>query len=168
MLASIIIRTYNEARHLPELLQNITEQQQRTVEHEIIIVDSGSTDETLAIAKKFNTKIINIEKETFTFGKSLNYGCRVASGEYLAFISGHCVPKNKNWLEQLVEPLLHEDVAYTYGRQLGNDTSQFSECQIFNKYFPKTSSIPQDGFFCNNANAALKKRFGKTTLLMKH
>jgi hypothetical protein len=28
---------------------------------------------------------------------------------------------------------------------------------VFNKYFPATSRIPQEGFYCNNANAALLK-----------
>lgn len=156
MDASIIIRTYNEARHLSQLLQKIAEQQ-IDISYEIIIVDSGSTDETLSIARKLKTQIINIDKNEFTFGRSINYGCNAASGKYLVFISGHCIPKNDTWLEQLVKPLKDKNIAYSYGRQVGNETSRFSERQIFKKYYPKSSAIPQDGFFCNNANAALKK-----------
>ncbi len=156
MDASIIIRTYNEARHLSQLLQKIAEQQ-IDISYEIIIVDSGSTDETLSIARKLKTQIINIDKNEFTFGRSINYGCDAASGKYLVFISGHCIPKNDTWLEQLVKPLKDKNIAYSYGRQVGNETSRFSERQIFKKYYPKSSAIPQDGFFCNNANAALKK-----------
>ena len=161
MLASIVIRTYNEAKHLPDLLRKISEQKKCRVEYEIIIVDSGSTDDTLAIAKQFDARIINIKKEDFTFGRSLNYGCDAAKGDYLVFISGHCIPKHDDWLERLVEPLDNENIAYTYGRQIGNGESRFSECQLFNKYFPSVSAIPQDGFFCNNANAALKKEIWK-------
>lgn len=157
MLASIIIRTYNEAQHIPELLQKIALQTQGEVEHETIIVDSGSTDATLAIAKQFNARIIHIKKDEFTFGRSLNYGCNAAIGDYLVFVSGHCIPENGHWLESLVSPLQNSGIAYAYGRQIGKGLSRFSECQLFNKYFPPVSSIPQDGFFCNNANAALKK-----------
>jgi len=157
MLASIVIRTYNEAKHLPDLLQKIAMQKQCEIGCEVIVVDSGSTDETLAIAKRFNARIVHIKKEEFTFGKSLNYGCDAATGDYLVFISGHCIPKNEDWLEQLVVPLQDEDIAYTYGRQIGKGESRFSECQLFKKYFPEVSSIPQKSFFCNNANAALKK-----------
>ena len=157
MLASIVIRTYNEAKHLPDLLQQITAQKQCEIEYEIIVVDSGSTDETLAIAKRFNVRIVHIKKAEFTFGKSLNCGCEAAAGDYLVFISGHCIPKNEDWLEQLVMPLQDDGIAYTYGRQIGKGESRFSECQLFKKYFPEISSIPQKGFFCNNANAALKK-----------
>ncbi|MCH8203131.1 MAG: tandem-95 repeat protein [Proteobacteria bacterium] len=49
-------------------------------------------------------------------------------------------------------------VTYTYGRQVGNSTSKFSECQLFAKQFPETSKIPQEGHFCNNANAALSRK----------
>ncbi|MCI5224226.1 MAG: glycosyltransferase family 2 protein, partial [Candidatus Electrothrix sp. AR4] len=156
MRASIIIRTYNEGEHLPLLLQKISEQH-CSVSPETIIVDSGSTDNTLAVANSFETKVVNIEKNEFTFGKSLNFGCDSASGDYLIFISGHCIPQNNDWLEQLIQPLQDQEIVYSYGRQVGNQTSRFSECQIFRKYFPETSSVPQDGFFCNNANAALKK-----------
>lgn len=157
MIASIIIRTYNEARYLPKLLLSITEQV-CDFPYETIIVDSGSTDETLSIAKNFNTQIVRIKRNDFTFGKSLNYGCEIASGKYLVFISGHCIPENNDWLKELIKPLNIEEIAYTYGRQIGNETSRFSECQIFSKYFPDINAIPQEGFFCNNANAALKKK----------
>jgi hypothetical protein len=71
------------------------------------------------------------------------------------FISGHCIPTDEHWLERLIKPLGEGAIAYTYGRQIGNSESRFSECQIFNKYYPADSRIPQEGFFCNNANAAL-------------
>jgi hypothetical protein len=38
---------------------------------------------------------------------------------------------------------------------MGNGVSRFSECRVFNKYFPPHTSIPQEGFYCNNANSAL-------------
>ena len=161
MLASIIIRTYNEAKHLPELLQKIDTQKQSDIEHEIVVVDSGSTDETLVVARQFNARIVHIKKEEFTFGRSLNYGCEAAAGDYLVFVSGHCIPEKEDWLEQLVVPLQDDEIAYTYGRQIGKGESRFSECQLFKKYFPEVSSIPQKGFFCNNANAALKKEIWK-------
>jgi rhamnosyltransferase len=161
MLASIIIRTYNEAKHLPDLLQKIDTQKQSGIQHEVVVVDSGSTDETLVVARQFNARIVHIKKEEFTFGRSLNYGCEAAAGDYLVFVSGHCIPEKEDWLEQLVVPLQDDEIAYTYGRQIGKGESRFSECQLFKKYFPEVSSIPQKGFFCNNANAALKKEVWK-------
>jgi rhamnosyltransferase len=155
-LVSIIIRTLNEERHLNELLEAIASQAHPEIDVEVVIVDSGSTDSTLAIAKQFGCRITHIDKREFTFGRSLNMGCEFARGDILAFISGHCIPCSPNWLTGLLAPL-DEGCDYVYGRQVGRDTTKFSEKQIFQKYFPEESRVPQVGFFCNNANAAIRR-----------
>ena len=157
MKVSIIIRTYNEERHLASVLDKINAQQAGSLSSEVIIVDSGSVDRTEEIAKSFGCRILHIAKDDFTFGKSLNYGCAAATGEVLVFVSGHCVPATDAWLVNLVRPLQDNLCVYSYGRQLGNEGSKFSERQLFKKYYPEVSQIPQDGCFCNNANAALKR-----------
>jgi glycosyltransferase involved in cell wall biosynthesis len=157
MLTSVIIRTFNEAKHLPSLLHNIEKQTLAKKDVEVIIVDSGSTDDTLSIAEGNSARIVHIRKDEFSFGRSLNIGCAAARGENLVFVSGHCIPVADDWLGLLVKPLAIEPIAYTYGRQIGDRTSRFSECQLFKKYFPSNSKIPQTGFFCNNANAALRR-----------
>jgi glycosyltransferase involved in cell wall biosynthesis len=151
---SIIIRTLNEERYLPELLSSIASQKS-SFSHEVILIDSGSTDSTLIVAKKYNCRILHISREEFSFGRSLNRGCEAAQGTYLAFISGHCIPCNSHWLQNLVQPLELGVVQYCYGRQLGGPQTYWSECQIFAKYFPAQSCLPQQGFYCNNANSAL-------------
>lgn len=155
-LVSIVIRTFNEERYLEELLLSIATQNRDRYDIEVVIVDSGSTDRTLELARKYECNIIPIKKEDFTFGRSLNYGCQAANGDFLAFISGHCIPCDEQWVNNLVSPLEFECV-YTYGRQVGRDTTKFSERQLFGKYFPSESQVPQIGFFCNNANAAIRK-----------
>lgn len=122
-----------------------------------MLVDSGSTDGTLEIAERYGCRILHITREEFSFGRSRNMGCEAASGDILVITSGHCVPASPHWLQKLCQPLLDGVAQYSYGRQLGGPSSQFSECQVFNKYFPATSRIPQDGFYCNNANSALLK-----------
>lgn len=156
MVVSIVIRTYNEQKHLRELLTSI-KSQKSIHDIEVVIVDSGSTDDTLKIISDFNVKLVHIRKEDFTFGRSLNYGCDAASGNYLVFISGHCLPVNEQWIEELVSPFSNATIAMTYGRQIGTKDTKFSEHQIFLKYFPDQDKIPQDGFFSNNANSAIRK-----------
>jgi len=155
MLISVVIRTLNEARHLPDLLQSIRDQQLGGHSAEVVLVDSGSTDRTLKIAEDFGCRIVHIRKDEFSFGRSLNLGCRAAGGAAFAFVSGHCVPVDRHWLARLVAPLGQDGIAYTYGRQCGGQTTHFSEHQIFAKYFPARSQLPQEGFYCNNANSAL-------------
>jgi rhamnosyltransferase len=157
MKISIVLRTYNEEKHLEQLLQGIAAQKTLGVDIETIVVDSGSTDRTLQTASSHGCKIVKIPKEEFTFGRSLNVGCSESSGEILVFISGHCIPVNESWVADLVRPIIENEVVYSYGRQIGNEISKFSEQQLFKKYYPAKSNIPQEGFFCNNANAALLK-----------
>jgi rhamnosyltransferase len=157
MVVSIIIRTYNEERYLNDLLNSINNQIINNHIIEIIVVDSGSTDNTLQIAKSYNCTIKKIEKINFSFGRSLNLGCATSNGEILIFISGHCIPANEFWLQNLINPIIKNEVILTYGKQIGGKNTKFSELQIFEKYFPTESKIPQKGFFCNNANAAILK-----------
>jgi len=158
MLASIVIRTYNEEKHLDNLLVEVNKQKCDLFDFEVVVVDSGSTDRTLEIANKHGCRVTHIKKSEFTFGRSLNMGCKFAKGDFLVFISGHCIPTNDQWLDELCKPLLDKQVAYSYGRQQGKDTTKYSEYRHFEKWFPMYSKLPQVGFFCNNANAAITRQ----------
>jgi len=157
-LISVIIRTLNEAQHLEELLRGIKKQKlANNLAVEVILIDSGSTDDTVKIAKSYNCHIDYIKREDFSFGRSLNQGCELANGAYLVLVSGHCIPQHDDWLEKLCKPLISGVAEYTYGGQLGGKNTRYSEKRIFAKYFPINSKIPQEGFYCNNANSALLK-----------
>ena len=155
MDVSVVIRTFNEARYIGELLAGIAKQETGGLEVEIVLVDSGSTDDTLAIVAKYPARIVYIQKQDFTFGRSLNLGCGAAIGKYLVFVSGHCVPASSHWLINLVKPIAEGNAVYTYGEQLGRDTTKFSEYQVFRKYFSPDSATENPEYFVNNANSAL-------------
>ncbi len=154
---SIVFRSLNEEKWLGKALAACKRQQATSVDVEIVLVDSGSTDATLIIAEEFDCRIIHIKKSDFTFGRSLNSGCEAATGDYLVFISAHCIPTDDQWLETLIAPLREGLVEYVYGRQIGHDVTRFSEHQLFAQYFPKYDKLPQRDFFVNNANAAIRR-----------
>ena len=152
---SVVIRTLNEESYLPELLTSIRNQLVEDLGIEVVLVDSGSTDRTLEIAQSFGCRITHIKKEDFTFGRSLNVGCDFSTGDYLVFVSGHCIPATESWLINLIQPLRDGLAEYSYGRQVARGTTKFSENELFNKFYPEYSKQPQEGYFCNNANAAV-------------
>ena len=158
---SIVFRALNEEKWFADALEACQNQILEDIDVEIVLVDSGSTDATLDIAKRFGCRIIHIKKADFTFGRSLNYGCEAATGEYLVFISAHCIPAHENWLANLVRPLQEKTTDYVYGRQIGHDVSRFSEHQIFGQYYPEYDKTPQSDFFVNNANSAIRKSLWK-------
>ncbi len=71
---SIVIRAYNEEKHIGRLLTGIFQQTVKDVQ--VILVDSGSTDNTVQIASTFPVEIVHIKPEEFSFGFSLNQGIR--------------------------------------------------------------------------------------------
>jgi len=151
---SVVIRAYNEEKHIGRLLEGILAQTVREVE--IILVDSGSTDATVSVASRYPVKVVSIAPEEFTFGRSLNRGCATAQGEWIVIASAHVYPVYPDWLEQLLAPFGDPAVALTFGKQRGNATTRFSEHQILAAWFPEKSARV-DRPFCNNANAAIRR-----------
>ena len=155
----MVIRAFNEEGHIGRLLSGI--QNQTVSEVEIVLVDSGSTDATMAIASQYPVRVVSIPPESFTFGRSLNLGCRAARGEWIVLASAHVYPVYPDWLARLLEPFRDPQVAMVYGKQRGHVGSRYSESQIFRTWFPESSRLRQDHPFCNNANAAIRKSLWK-------
>ena len=152
---SIVIRVLNEAKHLESLLKGIYDQNHR--DWEIVLVDSGSTDGSMDIARRYGADIHHIPKEEFTFGRSLNLGCQRAQGRYLVFASGHVCPVTNSWLRNLIRPFEDSTIAMVYGRQRGTDANRLSELRDLDTYYGPTSSILVDEPKGNNGNAAIRR-----------
>ena len=156
MNCSIVIRAYNEEKHIGRLLEGIRRQTLQDVE--IILVDSGSTDGTVSVAESFGARIVRIPSAEFTFGRSLNFGLRAATRDFVVIASAHVYPVYPDWLESLLRPFaVGEKVALTYGKQRGPVTAKYSEQQIYHQWYPDASNLNQVTAFCNNANAAIRK-----------
>jgi len=153
---SLIIRSFNEEKHIGKLFEGI-KRQSLFSEIEIILVDSGSTDNTVKIAVQNQVKVVSIKPEEFSFGRALNKGCEAANGKYLLFASAHVYPVYTDWIEKMIQPFENKNIALVYGKQIGNDITKYSEGQLFKKWFPQDSNYNQDHPFCNNANAAIRK-----------
>ncbi len=156
---SIVIRAFNEEQHIGRLLDGIQEQSVGSIE--IILVDSGSTDATVATARQHAgrcpLKVVHIRPESFTFGYSLNQGIAQASHELVVIASAHVYPIYPDWLERLLAPFEDPQIALAYGKQRGNDCTKFSEHQIFAAWYADRSQPRQPYPFCNNANAAIRR-----------
>ncbi len=153
---SIVIRAFNEERWLPEVFAALATQRYR--DFEVLLVDSGSVDRTRDIAEAHGARVVRLRTEDFTFGHSLNVGLSESRGRLIAIVSAHAIPANEDWLENLVTPLRHPDVAMVYGGQRGHEISKFSEVQDFERIFPaKPRPIEARNPFANNANSAVRK-----------
>jgi len=106
---SVIIPTKNAGKDFPILMKTLNAQ--RGFEKvEVVIVDSGSTDETLETAKLLDATVVNIEPENFSHSGARNLGAEAASGDYLMFMVQDALPPNDTWLATMYMTLIENDL----------------------------------------------------------
>jgi len=140
MKASIIILTKNAGERFNLLLDRIFSQKFYG-NYEVLIIDSGSEDETIEIAEKYNTRIFRIKPEEFHHSKTRNLGAELATGEYLVYITQDALPLNNEWLYYLTKHLKNENVAGVYGRQIAYEDAKPMEKFFYSYFYPKTMKV---------------------------
>jgi rhamnosyltransferase len=116
--ASIVIPTFNAGPGFRELLGRLVAQE-AAFGYEILIVDSGSTDGTIELARRHGASVYRMSQEEFDHGEARNLGISHAEGEYVAFIVQDALPVDDGWLAAMVENLDRDGtVAGVYGRQI--------------------------------------------------
>ena len=118
---SVVIPTLNAEKYLPRLLKHLLAQ---TVEAEIIVIDSGSKDNTVSMVQKaaekdpFRIRLIQIPGEQFDHGGTRDYALRQSGGDYVMFLTQDALPVDKHCIENLLKGFSQSDIAGVYGRQI--------------------------------------------------
>ncbi len=160
MKISIIIRTHNEERWIASCLRAVFAQNMR--DFEVIIVDNESGDATLARVEQFPVAKI-MSCTDYLPGKSLNIGIKEADGKFIVCLSGHCIPVNNFWLENLLKNFDDQEVAGVYGRQEPlSFTPPGDKRDLMIVFGPERRIQRKDSFF-HNANSMIRK-----TVLERH
>ncbi|NOT56677.1 MAG: glycosyltransferase family 2 protein [Deltaproteobacteria bacterium] len=156
MKVSIVIRSKNEERFIGAVLKRVLEQK-FTDPYEVIVLDSGSQDRTLDIVRGFPVRLATMAPEQFTFGRALNQGAALTSGDIVVFLSAHCVPRERTWLRELTAPLSNDaQVAATYGRQEPMPgVNPFEEIELERTFGPTADGAVLAHF--SNANSAIRR-----------
>ena len=119
-VATVLIRAKNEAAGIGRVLEIIAAQ---TIADrlETIVVDSGSTDRTVEIARAAGAKVIEIPAKEFTYGRALNVGSEAARAPIVIPLSAHAFPRDDTWAERLVAKLDRPYVACACGATFDPD-----------------------------------------------
>jgi len=94
---SVVIPALNEEKYLPRCLRSLVCQSTREPA-EIIVVDGGSTDRTMQVAKEYAHKVL--VGPARPVGAARNIGAKEAEGEVLAFIDADTIA-SEGWLEEI-------------------------------------------------------------------
>ena len=107
-MISVIVPTLNESRSIRDCLTALRAQSIAADDFEIVIVDNGSRDDTVEIAREFSDRVYSFPG--VTVGALRNQGAKLARGEVLAFIDADCVA-SRTWLEGASAALAEGGVA---------------------------------------------------------
>ncbi|MBD3210166.1 glycosyltransferase [Candidatus Micrarchaeota archaeon] len=127
---SVVIPAYNESRYLRDCLESVVSVDYPEEKLDIIVVDDGSTDNTLEIAREFREKGARaFSKENKGKGAALNFGLEKARGELVATMDADSY-LTRNTIRELIPHFLDRDVmAVTPAVKVRPDNSWIKELQ---------------------------------------
>lgn len=165
MKISVIIPTLNAERWISRQLDMLLSQ---TVETEIIVIDSGSTDATRSVvrARADRVRLLEIPREDFDHGGTRDYALRQSTGDFVCFLTQDALPTDECCLERLLAAFSAPDIAAVYGRHIAYPDAPAYErlTRAFN--YPneprvwRRADIPRYGvkaFFFSNACSAYRR-----------
>jgi GT2 family glycosyltransferase len=172
---SVAIPVRDGGELLEEVLVALAAQ---TVEHELVVCDSGSSDGSVALARSYGADVLEIAAERFSHGGTRNLLIGHAAGRHVALLTQDSVPADERWLERLLSGFrLAGDVALVYGPYLPRARASFAVRNELEQWFgslspdavPRVDRLGEDeralparqllgrrGFF-SDANACLSR-----------
>lgn len=166
VMISVIIPTLNGGPGLVHLLSAL---QSQTVDTEVVVIDSGSTDGTDEVVLARGISLIRIARESFNHGASRNHAARIAAGSILVFMTQDCLPAQAGCIRTLTECLFEPQIAAAYGRHIcRGDARPPERFSREHNYPPDMASIHSDRqrsgtirdcFFSNVFSAIRRKEF---------
>lgn len=161
-LLSIIVPVYNNASYLRQTLRTILQQTYR--DFELILVDDGSTDDSLTVCKEMaeqDSRIRIIEKENGGVSSARNCGLEAAKGKYIAFVDGDdCL--DTEMYEQMIAVLQKEQANFVNCRVIKENTFHpipYQDCTVTVHDRPLTCLSKKGHFIDSSLNKMYLRAF---------
>lgn len=152
MKISVVITVLNEQKTILFLLKSLALQSKKP--NEVIIVDGGSTNNTLSVIPNKKTKF-ELLKKMGNRAVGRNEGIRKASHEIIAITDAGCI-LDKHWLKEITDPFNSSDVEVVSGYYKIQANSVFEQCVgVYSLVMPK--SIHSQEFLPSSRSMALRK-----------
>ncbi len=114
---SVVIPSKNAGTEFESLLAMLR-QQKDYGDLEILVVDSGSTDDTPECAKRFGARVLSIDPHSFNHGETRNLGIRETKGEFVFLFTQDALPSDNDYLCRMLESMKRENAAGLFARQI--------------------------------------------------
>jgi rhamnosyltransferase len=169
--ASILLLTKNEAQNIRGLFDAIYAQK-NAGEFEVVLVDSGSTDGTKEIARRYPLRLQEIRPEEFHHARTRNLAAEFALGQYLVYLAADAVPASDEWLSALLGNFEDAGVGAVYGRHLPKAGSTLEREETLDAVYGSVKLVkdPMRGqemgyryFHFSTVNAAIRKNVWEKT-----
>jgi rhamnosyltransferase len=171
METSVVIPTKNGEAWIGACLEAVYSQE-GVGPIELVMVDSGSTDNTLEIARKYPVRIVGIPAQDFHHARTRNYAATLTTGKYLVFLSQDAIPENCSWLKAMLRNFGDVAVGAVYGRQVPQSGSTQERHDALNTMYGserlvKDASTKQSlgyrYYHFSDANAAIRREVWEMT-----
>ena len=162
-MISVAIPTLNGAAELDRTLAAVRRQ---TVEAEVVVLDSSSTDGTPEVAARHGATVHVIPQAEFGHGRSRNRLMELASGDRVAFLTQDAEPADDRWLERLLAPdaalacgpyLPRPDASRPVRRDLHDWFARMPEARTFTAADLGDPPMPGPATFASSANLCLAR-----------
>lgn len=113
----VVLRCFNDAWVVGDTLEAVLAQ--TDARPRVVAIDSGSSDGSVAILRRFPVELIEIPLGSYIPGRVLNLGMAQGDEPFAVFVNSDCTPLDDHWLAELVAPLdADSGVAAVYSRQI--------------------------------------------------
>ena len=162
MNLSVIIRNRNEERYIGYAIHSVVDFCGDDVE--IIIVDNDSTDDSLRIVNTFDfldITRVNIDKNEYSPGRSLNIGVKESSNDYTMILSAHCEITKFDMSKIKIQ--LNSNMGAVWGKQIPIwDGKKISRRYMWSNFKDESSvnyySESEKRYFFHNAFSMFKRQ----------
>jgi glycosyltransferase involved in cell wall biosynthesis len=142
-LISVVIPTKNAGAGFGEVLTALRRQPRSL---EIVVVDSGSSDETLDLAREHGAHVVSIAPESFNHGETRNLGIRQSKGQFCIMLVQDAVPLGDSWLEEMLSPFADERVVGVTARQVprpDSDSVARWQCEYRSRFLGEEARVQE-------------------------
>lgn len=145
-LLTVAILTYNGETYIRRILESLRLQELEG-EMEVLVIDSGSKDATLAIVREFpEVRLIQISNSEFGHGRTRNLAAERARGEFIAYLTHDAIPAHPGWAAALIAPFrIDPEIVAVMGKQI-----------------PRNACVPLIKYEIQGLFAGLGSDFGET------